>query len=448
MNLSKNLIQQIKDQNYFDPNASYLLAVSGGVDSMVLLHCFASLGLKISVAHVNYQLRAADSDADEALVQNFCLKNNIPFHLKSLNEDSETKINNEEKGIQEKARKIRYDWFKTLQEEFTYDILVTAHHAHDQVETMLLFLLRGTGTKGLRGMQIFNKQHWRPFLHTSKAALETYAIEYKVPFRQDKSNFSTKYLRNQIRLELIPAIEKIQNNYLHNFLTTSQNLSEAVDLEAQLLLNFWKSNAIETNSCSSIELSKFQNFSTPNLIFFKLFEPKGFNRIQTNNLWEAAQNSSESAHILSEQYKLSYQRGFFYLEELSNESVFNLNIEQLPFQFRFKQFLYEFSLVKRDTILRFEPTHLYLNADKLTLPIEIRKVKPGEKFSPLGMQKQQLISDFLINRKSTSIEKESTLVLLVQNEIAAVLPWRIHNSFAVSLETKEILCLKIKKAGT
>jgi len=448
MNLSNNLLQQVKDQNCFEPNANYLLAVSGGVDSMVLLHCFTQLGVKFAVAHVNYQLRAEDSFADEALVQNYCLKHGITFHLKSLPKDSETQLHSEDKGIQEKARKIRYDWFKTLREEFSYDILVTAHHAHDQVETMLLFLLRGTGTKGLRGMQIFNKQHWRPFLQTSKAALETYAIEHKVPFRQDKSNLSTKYLRNQIRLELIPAIENIQKNYLHNLLTTSQNLSEAVDTEAQLLLNFWKSNAIETNSCSTIELSKFQNFSTPNLIFYKLFEPKGFNRIQTNNLWEAAQNSSESAHILSEQYKLSYQRGNFYLEELGNSDSFYLSIEQLPFEFGFKQINYVFSLVERGSFSRFEPNYLYLNADNLRLPLEIRQTKLGEKFAPLGMQNQQLISDFLINRKSTSIDKESTLVLLIQNEIAAVLPWRIHNSFAISPETKLVLCIKTKKAGT
>ena len=448
MNLSNNLLQQVKDQNCFEPNANYLLAVSGGVDSMVLLHCFTQLGVKFAVAHVNYQLRAEDSFADEALVQNYCLKHGITFHLKSLPKDSETQLHSEDKGIQEKARKIRYDWFKTLREEFSYDILVTAHHAHDQVETMLLFLLRGTGTKGLRGMQIFNKQHWRPFLQTSKAALETYAIEHKVPFRQDKSNLSTKYLRNQIRLELIPAIENIQKNYLHNLLTTSQNLSEAVDTEAQLLLNFWKRNVIETNSCSSIELSKFQNFSTPNLIFYKLFEPKGFNRIQTNNLWEAAQNSSESAHILSEQYKLSYQRGNFYLEELGNSDSFYLSIEQLPFEFGFKQINYVFSLVERGSFSRFEPNYLYLNADNLRLPLEIRQTKLGEKFAPLGMQNQQLISDFLINRKSTSIDKESTLVLLIQNEIAAVLPWRIHNSFAISPETKLVLCIKTKKAGT
>ena len=145
---------------------------------------------------------------------------------------------------------------------------------------------------------------------------------------------------------------------------------------------------------------------------------------------------------------MSYQRGNFYLEELSISDSFNLSIEQLPFEFGFKQINYELSLVERGSFSRFEPNYLYLNADNLRLPLEIRQTKLGEKFAPLGMQNQQLISDFLINRKSTSIEKESTLVLLIQNEIAAVLPWRIHNSLAVSPQTKEILCVKIKKADT
>lgn len=448
MNLNLNLLQQIKDQTGFDPKANYLLAVSGGVDSMVLLHCFKALGLKIAVAHVNYQLRADDSRADEALVQTYCLKHSIPFHLKSLDKDSETQLNNEDKGIQEKARKIRYDWFKNLRKEFGYDILVTAHHGQDQVETMLLFLLRGTGTRGLKGMERFNKKHWRPFLHLSKETIEAYANENMVPFRLDKSNLSNKYLRNKIRLELLPSIEKIQPNYLANFLTTSKNLSEAVEAEAQLLNSFWQANASEEASFSNIAFSAFKNFTLPQLIFYKLFEPKGFNRDQTNNLWEAAKNSSESSFIINPKFKLSYQRGIFYLEDLTNDAPLHLSIKEVPFKFGFKHLDYTFSLVNRDSINRFEPNVLYLNADNLNFPLVVRRIKLGEKFVPLGMHNQQLISDFLINRKSTPIEKELTLALLVQNEIAAILPWRIHNNFAIGEETKKVLCIKIKKAGT
>lgn len=229
-------------------SSNFLLAVSGGADSMVLLQLFFSLKLKFQVAHVNYHLRGEDSNADQELVRNFCMKNEIPFHLYDVSEKDEKPEN----SIQNWARNLRYDFFRKIQKDENLDYLVTAHHLNDELETFLINLSRGSGIKGLSGIPANENQILRPLLNFTKDEIYAFAKENQVEFREDLSNRKNDYLRNSFRNLVIPEIMKTAPNFLNSFRESVHYLREADDFIQDSIKKSLAEITLENNDSETI----------------------------------------------------------------------------------------------------------------------------------------------------------------------------------------------------
>ena len=195
------------------PSKKFLLAVSGGADSAVLSHLFRVSGFEFQIAHVNYHFRGEDSNLDQKIVQDFCKKNNIIFHLKDISEEEKTEM----KSLQNWAREVRYDFFFNLLEKENLDFIVTAHHLNDELETFIINLSRGSGIKGLSGIPKNENRILRPFLTFSKSEIYAFAEENNIDFREDKSNQKDDYLRNKIRNQIVPKMVEVFPNFLEHF---------------------------------------------------------------------------------------------------------------------------------------------------------------------------------------------------------------------------------------
>lgn len=191
----------------------FLLAVSGGADSMVLASLFKICNLNFEIAHVNYHFRDEDSNLDQKIVEDFCKKNNIKFHLKDVSEEEKSKM----KSLQNWARELRYDFFFKILEEENLDFIVTAHHLNDELETFIINLSRGSGIKGLSGIPKNENRILRPLLHFSKSEIYAFAKENNIDFREDKSNQKDDYLRNKIRNHIVPKMVEVFPNFLAQF---------------------------------------------------------------------------------------------------------------------------------------------------------------------------------------------------------------------------------------
>ena len=195
------------------PSKKFLLAVSGGADSAVLSHLFRVSGFEFQIAHVNYHFRGEDSNLDQKVVEDFCKKNIIKFHLKDVSEEEKSQM----KSLQNWAREVRYDFFFNLLEKENLDFIVTAHHLNDELETFIINLSRGSGIKGLSGIPKNENRILRPFLTFSKSEIYAFAEENNIDFREDKSNQKDDYLRNKIRNKIVPKITEIFPNFLEQF---------------------------------------------------------------------------------------------------------------------------------------------------------------------------------------------------------------------------------------
>ena len=195
------------------PSKKFLLAVSGGADSAVLSHLFRVSGFEFQIAHVNYHFRGEDSNLDQKVVEDFCKKNNIKFHLKDVSEEEKSQM----KSLQNWAREVRYDFFFKLLEKENLDFIVTAHHLNDELETFIINLSRGSGIKGLSGIPKNENRILRPFLTFSKSEIYAFAEENNIDFREDKSNQKDDYLRNKIRNQIVPKMVEVFPNFLEQF---------------------------------------------------------------------------------------------------------------------------------------------------------------------------------------------------------------------------------------
>ena len=195
------------------PSKKFLLAVSGGADSAVLSHLFRVSGFEFQIAHVNYHFRGEDSNLDQKVVEDFCKKNIIKFHLKDVSEEEKSQM----KSLQNWAREVRYDFFFNLLEKENLDFIVTAHHLNDELETFIINLSRGSGIKGLSGIPKNENRILRPFLTFSKSEIYAFAEENNIDFREDKSNQKDDYLRNKIRNQIVPKMVEVFPNFLEHF---------------------------------------------------------------------------------------------------------------------------------------------------------------------------------------------------------------------------------------
>ena len=324
----EKLQQHIKYKFSFLKEKKLLIAISGGLDSVVLTHLFHQLSFDISLAHCNFNLRGIESDQDEIFVKELGEK----LHLKIVTKGFETEnfASENQLSIQVAARNLRYEWFQEIIAKNQFDFVLTAHHSDDNLETFLINLTRGTGLEGLTGIPELNNNILRPLLVFSRDEIENFATKNNIDWREDKSNASNKYVRNKIRNQVVPILKEINPTLLDSFQKTSDYLKESQQIIDASIAHFKKKVVEETeNSNLRIDITKIQKTNNPKAYLYQLLKEFGFSEWNDVTNLLTAQSGKE---VVSKTHRLLKDRGFLILskkEEIKSNNIFLISEDTL-----------------------------------------------------------------------------------------------------------------------
>ncbi|MCB0754146.1 MAG: tRNA lysidine(34) synthetase TilS [Flavobacteriales bacterium] len=397
-----------------------LVAVSGGADSMVLASLLSGSGYNIAIAHCNYQLREAESDADEALVKAWCAERNVPFHLKKV--DTKKLARGSNASIQMIARNERYKFFQELIGVHGYCAVALAHHANDRVESLLLNVLRGTGIKGFQGMPSKRGNSIRPLLDFKKEEIVDFARARQVPFREDASNADTYYKRNWVRLKVLPLLEAYDPNAISKLLAFCQR----VETELPNYQKWARNEVSKLREDDRVFIQQLNRSKTPFTLLREMLKPFGFNSDLIHEVMDIL-SSDPGAEVRSETHRVVKDR-----EQLVITSLSETDREpNLAFQTISRN---ELETLKTDAQVAL------IDADGLDEKhLKLRKWQQGDRFKPLGMDRWKLLSDYFIDEKFSIPQKESTWLLTMNDEIVWVVGHRLDNRFKVQPNTQKVL---------
>lgn len=382
-----------------------LLAVSGGIDSVVMLHLFHEAGFHIAVAHANFKLREAEADADAAFVATLSERLGLQFYQREF--DTKNYAMQQGLSIQMAARQLRYGWFHELMQADGFDKLATAHHLNDNIETVLMNFLRASSLDGLCGIPMQNGKIIRPLLFANKTSIEAYAQENKLSWREDASNQQDYYQRNFIRLNIVPRLYELYPDLEENF---SKNLNY-YHLLRQLLqaeVRKFKDSFILQEADILIPKSSIENLETRQLILYESVKHLGFNAAQVQDALDALHHTG--AVFYADQHVLNIDREYLIISPRSNqhEQVF---IHETDLQVQRGEEQISLQFLSTWPELKGPGTVALMDMDCITFPLTWRSWQAGDRFMPLGMQGMKKISDFLVDAKVPLSHKLRVTVL-------------------------------------
>mgnify|MGYP001799378675 CR=1 FL=1 len=416
-----------------------LLAVSGGVDSVCLVHLFAAARLPFAIAHCNFQLRGEASDADEQLVKALAAELGVPFYVKHF--ETEHVAAAQQVSIQMAARELRYRWFQELMEAEKYQKLATAHHLNDSVETSLFNLAKGTGIAGLRGMLPKTNTVIRPMLFATKPEIYDYAREARLRWREDVSNESLKYQRNFVRGKIVPLLHEINPAFESTFHETMDRLALAEAALKQHLAAVEEKYVTKNEGVISIDLEVLQSAHGYTLLF-ELIREYGFSLRQCKDISKSVAHSG--SRFLSAGYILVKDRTHLILTRKdSDRREVLINEGDATVDAGSSSFFCE--TLQPPLTLNGTPEIAMLDRDKLQFPLQVRDWRPGERFVPLGMKGKKKISDFMIDCKIPLNLKSSYQVLTSGEEIVWLIGLRIDDRYKLRADTARIFKIKVTK---
>ena len=426
-----------KFQNHINANFGFLkdkkllLAFSGGMDSMVLVHLFQKLNLNFALAHCNFQLRGAESDGDENFVAAYAKLNNIACFITKFDTSNYSKEN--KLSTQVAARNLRYNWFNEILEQEKFDYIVTAHHADDVAETFMINLSRGTGLDGLTGIPSQNGNIIRPMLPFSRKEIENYVLENKLKWREDSSNASDKYLRNKIRHHIIPVFKEINESFLQSFQNTLEHLNQEQSLINDAVQMVYEKVVSEENQQLKINISALLHYKNHKAYLYQWLNKYGF------SAWNDVYNLIEAQsgkQILSEKYILLKDRDFLILskkEKTNFEEIVIHSITEKP------NFPLKLTLCNQSDISNQLKNVIFVDENKIQFPLTIRKWKEGDYFYPFGMQGKKKVSKFFKDEKFTLFQKQDTWILESNNQIVWIIGYRADERFKTENTTQTII---------
>jgi tRNA(Ile)-lysidine synthase len=436
----EQFLKYIRSEKLFHPSQRILLAVSGGADSMLMLHLFVQTGFPIAVAHCNFKLRGSESDGDEQFVADYCDLHNLTFHSKTFETSEYASI--EGISIEMAARELRYRWFEQLLQRHGYDFLATAHHQDDVIETFLINLSRGSGIRGLSGIQPKSGKIIRPMLFTNRAEIMDYCTRMKIGFRTDSSNEDTVYRRNLIRHKIVPMLEQVNSAFRKNALKTIGTLNETGILFQQRMSEIKASVYSDDEFGAIIHIEKLMNFSPLKTILFELIREFGFQSEQIDDIIDSLAKES-GRKFYSEGYRLIKDRDYLLIapNPIKQEKSFYIEEDNLKLSF---PICLLFEKMERTPDFRYSTNHnvVDLDWDKLTFPLILRHWQEGEYFQPLGMTGLKKLSDFFIDEKYSIPEKENAWILASGNRPVWIVGKRLDDWFKITSGTKRIFRIK------
>lgn len=422
-------------------DGTVLLAVSGGIDSMVMASVFLSANISFAVAHCNFQLRAADADADEELVRKWCTDNNIPFH--HVRFDTQAKMDEWKKAVQETARILRYDWLESIRAENGYSCIATAHHANDNAETLLMNLFKGTGISGLHGIPTTNNYVIRPLLFANKEDISQYAKHNNIPYRDDVSNASDKYLRNRVRHHLLPIIEESFPNVVSNLNDSIQRFAEAEILYRRAFERERKQLLEQRGNDWYVPIRKLEKRTPLATICYELLLPFGFTSQQVPHILSLLY--AESGRFLQSQtHRIVKDRQFLIITKLAINSADLIPVETLPTTIEAGNKTFKFTLTKPPVTITPDESIAYIDVAQIQEPILLRRWRQGDYFYPIGMgMKKKKLSRYLIDMKIPIHQKENIWVLESNKRIVWVAGYRLDERMKITPQTTQALKVTI-----
>ncbi|SMG38281.1 tRNA(Ile)-lysidine synthase [Marivirga sericea] len=437
--LSTSFLQFIKSEKLFQKNEHLLLAISGGLDSVVLAHLLVEEKFSFSLAHMNFQLRGEDSNQDEQFIRNLADKLEVEVFVKKV------QINKELGSTQVQARELRYDWFDKLLEEYSFDKILTAHHANDLLETALLNISRGTGIKGIRSILPLQNRIARPLLFAAKFELQEFAESRSIEWREDLSNSHDHYTRNKIRHHVIPPLLELNPNLLASFQQTVFRLratekawEEKIETIAKRYLSFEEQHVV-------IDLS-ILNEAYVLAYLSELLAVYGFSLQQL----QAFDFARVGAQLFSSNYVLTIDRDKMLITKTIDQENFNfyprkISLNESPIITPYGTLKIE--LVKEEKIsFKRDQKIAFIAFESLKEPLEIDLWEQGDKIQPIGMKGKKKISDILIDQKVPLPQKNKAMVLKSGGEIVWVIGYKFSELFKVKEETTKILRIEYENS--
>ena len=422
----------------FGKEDKILLAVSGGVDSMVMLDLFLKSEINIGIAHCNFQLRGEDSFEDEKLVRETAQKTKTPLHLIRFNTNEYAQENG--LSIQMAARRLRYEWFENIRKEHNYHFIATAHHSDDVLEGFFLNLLRKTGIGGLHGIRPKSNYLIRPLLFVSKDDILQYADNQTIVFREDVTNSDDHYQRNYIRHHIIPAFKQLKNNFADSMLDSIHIIAKQEAVYKNHIHQIAEKLVCKTSQGWELSMEEIKKLPYPETYLFEILYPFHFNESQIENIVKNIDEKEEKM-VYSSSHQLLKSRTTLIVKPIENEIYQDIVIENLDYDL-FKKYGMQIETMPnhRDIIFEKNPSIAYFDLEKLNFPLILRAWKRGDFFYPLNGKGKKKISDLFTDAKLNSIEKQKNILLCNSNQdIIWVVGMRSDNRYKVTPKTKNIL---------
>ena len=422
----KRQIQNFIDEKQLIASSDkVLIALSGGTDSVALFRVLLQLGYQCEAAHCNFHLRGAESDRDELFVRSLCDEHQVPLHVTHFSTEAYAK----EKGlsIEMAARELRYDWFEELRRSTGASVIAVAHHLDDSVETFLLNLSRGTGINGLKGIQAKNGYIVRPLLEVSRENIVDYLNYLHQDYVTDSTNLENVYMRNKIRLDIIPLFRQINPSFCESVAESSKRLAEVAAVYQQAMRESLSRVCV---SDRIVDIEALKKEVSPSCVLHEWLSPCGFNASQIQNILRSLDGESGRMFYTND-WQLLRDRKQLQLRRVDEvKEVPTLMIEQMLKGA-------DFQIVRSREVA-------FVDADKICFPLELRKWQSGDVFVPFGMKGSKKVRDYLRDRKMSVYDKEEQLVVTSGEQIVWLVNERVDDRFAVRNHTQKMLKLTLK----
>ena len=440
--------QYITSVYTWQPTDRVLLAISGGVDSMVMMHLFREAKIEFGIAHMHFGLRGEESDRDSAFVREQAMLAGVPFYEKQV--DTRSFAAENQLSIETAARALRYTWFEEIRASENYTLIATAHHAQDAAESMLMHLIRGTGLKGMTGITPVYGHVIRPLLFATRDAVLQYAIDNRIPFVEDSSNVDTTFRRNFVRHQILPACVEVNPAFISTMQQNARHFREGYMLmqeRVDVLLRKWlRTHGAEVH----MPVKPVMSHEAAETLLFAWLSPYGFNQHQIQDIMRSAGRSGNQ--FVSEHFRLITTQAHFILCHIEAAEVTAQYVDQDTHSISSGKWKLQLQVLDMSPHLRLHNNskYIYFDADKLTWPLLVRAWKKGDYMYPFGLHKtssnkpaKKKLSDLFTDAKYALTDKENALILCSGDHIVWVAGLRQDSRFTVTSHTKRVLRISV-----
>ena len=444
--MKSELREHINNNLPFLTDKKLLVAISGGIDSVVLTQLLKKLKFTISLAHCNFSLRGKESNKDEEFVIELGEKLEVPTY--TIKFDTEEYASSNGLSTQMAARELRYNWFEKLVKEHDLDYIITAHQKDDVIETFLINFTRGTGLDGLTGIPEINGKIIRPMLPFHRQEVLVYATKKKLEWREDNTNSSIKYFRNKVRHKIVPVLKELNPNLLETFHNTLENLKGSQQIIKDAVASIEKKATVKVKNEIHYNIEFLSNLSNPKIYLYELLHPFGFT--EWNDV-EDLLTAQTGKFVVSKTHQLLKNRDVLVLTEIkeaTNDIEYQLSTTTeeitVPFHLKIEKLTLPINGVNNENdafneIIFDNNKTISIDLDTVQFPLTIRKWQKGDFFYPIGLNGKKKLSKYFKEEKFSINDKEDSWILCSGDAIIWVVGKRLDNRFKITKKTCSIL---------